>query len=291
VLKAFADTDSFSGENSPTFFVVYAHDAPNVGKADAARVQKLIDLLKILRTKVISDRSLFPGPWHTRENGVVCDVLSNQFCLLTKGSNAGSVDNARRVDKVILCCSEVLQSYHEDSHMKAYTEAIKDFYFDTRDSKNTDEVKKGLETIVKAYCDKEGFHHVLTELAFLEIRCIEEERCHGIIPVVLNGDGIEPFPFFNHGVPLWLKVQGHSKSIIHESQVLHRLLFKLLRQLFEEQHESIDQFEFCYKNCAEMLSPTSSLPSLENFEHLVSTEINSTLKRLIYRYAATLRTG
>jgi hypothetical protein len=176
--------------------------------------------------------------------------------------------------------------------MKTYTAAIKEFYFHPeRDLNNPDEVKKGIERIVKTYCDKEGFHHVLTELAFLEIRSEKEKRYHGIIPVMLNGDGIKSLPFFDSGVHLWLKPQGHSKSMIHECQALHRLLFNLLRQLYEDQHASIDEFEICYKNCVETLSYASSLPSQKNFEDLVSTEIKLTLDRQIRSLRATLRAG
>jgi hypothetical protein len=176
--------------------------------------------------------------------------------------------------------------------MKRYTERIKDFYFDARcDLKNTDEVKKGIEGIVKEYCDKEGegFHHVLTELAFLEIRTIQEEKQHGIIPVVLNEDSIEIPSFLDIGVPLRLKPQKPSKSMIHECQVLHRLLFNLLRQLYEDKHASINEFEDCYKKCAHSLE--SNLPSPEKFERLISTEIKLTLDRLLRRRLATFRTG
>ncbi|CZR68408.1 related to ankyrin [Phialocephala subalpina] len=229
ILREFADTDLFSKEISPTCFLVYAHDAPNVGNADAARAQQLIDWLKTLRSIVFADRSQFL-PWYDRENGAAGrDILSNQFCILPKSGNAGSVYNISSVDKVILCCSEVLQSYYGDSRVKKYTQDIRDFYFDReRNLQNTNEVKEGIKRIVKAYSDREGFHYVLTELAFLEIRSIQEQHNHGIIPVVLNGEGIESLPFFKNEVALWLKPKLHSKSTIHEFQIRHKFFFKLL---------------------------------------------------------------
>ena len=291
LLKAFAEVDLFNKPESPTFFLVYAHNNPEAGTANAARVRDLISWLRILRSRVISDRSLSLEPWATREDSdFFRDILSNQFCLLPKRGKATSVSNVSNVDKVILCCSDVLQSYSEDVRMKAYTSAIREFYFRPEtDPENTDEVKKGLEKIVQSYCDKEGFHHVITELAFLEIRCLRSERHHGIIPIMLNGDNIKYLPLHSIGVPLWLKPQAHSKSIIHECQVLHRLLFNLLRQLYKDRHTSIYEFEDCYKSCAERLSPGSILPSQEDFGHLIAREIASTMGRLASNHSATVR--
>ena len=293
LLEAFAELDLFNKPKSPTFFLVYAHETHHkAGKANAALARDLIHWLRVLRSRVISDRSLSVEPWATREDSdSFRDILSNQFCLLPKRGKATSVSHVSNVDKVILCCSEVLQSYSEDSRMKPYTKAINEFYFRPEtDPENTDEVKKGLEEIVKLYCDEEGFHHVLTEMAFLKIRCTQEKRHHGIIPVLLNGDNIKYLPLHNIGVPLWLKPQAQSKSIIHESQVLHRLLFNLLRQLYEDKHTSISAFEECYKTCAEKISPGSVLPSQKNFDDSIAAEIASTMGRLVSNHTATLRT-
>lgn len=293
ILETFADTDEFIKEESPTFFLVYAHENASAGKANAALARNLIRWLTVLRSKVLSDRSTSLGPWWTRGDGNFHrDILWNQFCLLPESGKAGSVHNISSVDKVILCCSEVLQSYHEDSRMKEYTEAIKNFYRDpNRDITNTDEVKKGIEGIVKEYCGKEGFHHVLTELAFLEIRCIQQEKQHGIVPVVLDDDSITIPGFLDIGVPLRLKPQKPSQSMIHECEVLHRLLFNLLGQLYQNRTVSIEEFKECYRKLVEKLSLQSSVPSLEEFEISISAEIKLAVDRLIRRGLATHRTG
>jgi hypothetical protein len=291
VLETFADIDLADNAKSPTIFLVYAHDNRSVGNADAELARDLIYWLGVIRSKVISDRSPSLEPWVTREDSdSFRDILSNQFCLLPKRDNIRRVYDFSNVDKVILCCSEVLQNYYEDSRMKAYTTTIREFYLRSKtDLKSTDEIKKGIEGIVKLYYDKEGFHHVLTELAFLEIRYIEEERHHGIIPVLLNGGSIKYLPFQNSGIPLWLKPQGQSKSMIHERQVLHRLLFNLLLQIYEGHHASIKKFEECYKNCAKRLAPGSILPLQEEFDLLISTEIALTSGQLASSHVATLR--
>jgi hypothetical protein len=196
------------------------------------------------------------------------------------------------VDKVVVCCSEVLQAYYEDGRMKAYIKAIDEFYFHPNtDLNNSEEVKEGLERIVRSYQDREGFHHVLTELAFLKIRYALNQRHHGIIPVVLNGDGIKYLPLQDTGVPLWLKPQEPSKSMIQECQVLHRLLFNLLHQLYENQHTSISAFQDCYNSCVAELSTWSISQSQENLDRLISIKIASTMKKLASSLAATIRTG
>lgn len=262
-----------------------------MGKADAALARQLIDWLKVLRAKVFSDRSTRSELWSTREDGVTRDILFNQFCLLPKEGNIDSVDNSNRVEKVILCCSEVLQRYREDGRMKAYTEDIKKFYRENREWKNTKELEKGIERIVETYCDKGGFHHVLTEVAFLEIRSIQEERDHGIIPIKLNGASIKYLPFFSSGNTHWLAPQKHSRSVFHECQVLHRLFFKLLRRLYEDHHAAIDELEDCYERCVKRLSPEVSLPSQKDLDDLLSKETLTAVNRINRNLAARTRTG
>ena len=293
VLERFGATDLFRKPETPTFFIVYAHDNPSIGTADAAVVKQLITGLKALTTKVISDRSLVPEAWYTREEGdAVRDVLSNQFCLLPKDGKLRDEGIISSVDKVILCCSEVLGNYYKDGLMKTFIRAIKEFYFHPEtDRKNPKQIQNGIEEIVKKYYERDGFHHVVTELAFLEIRSIQQKRDHGIIPVVLNGDGIKSIPFLDDGVPLWLKPQQPSESVVHECQNQHRLIFKLLRQMYTNQHASIDEFEMCYKRCAEMIFTGSVLPTQPKLENFLSTELKITVDQLIEHRTAALRTG
>jgi hypothetical protein len=176
--------------------------------------------------------------------------------------------------------------------MKNYLQAIKDFYSSARrDLRYTDEIKNGIEEIVRTYQDKEGFHHVLTELAFLEIRCVQEDGHHSVIPVVFNGDGIRSLPLFSSGVPLWLTPQRHGKSLIHKCQASHRLLFNLLRQIYPTKHRAIDEFNNCYEKCVELFLPGSSQSSRETFEDKISVEIKLTVDRLIKHGLAIIRTG
>ena len=283
LLEEFADLDIFSQE-STTFFVVYAHDVPNGGKADAAIVRQLIAWFKALRAKVLSDQSLRPEFCSTRDERVVHDILSNQFCLLPKTKNPRSSENASRVDKVILCCSEVLQGYHEDVRMISYHQALKNVCVGIEGWKSTHELERGIEEVVKEHLEKEGFHHVLTEMAFLDVRSVHAEKCHqdhGIIPVVLSGDGIKTLPFFDRGVPLWLKLQRQSKSMIHECQASHRLFFNLLRHLYTDLEKEIGEIEECYGKCVKNLERGLGSPWNESFDQAIQKEILRTQQQLI----------
>lgn len=248
-----------------------------------------MDWLKILRTKSYSDRSLHVQ-WYTREDdNVDSDILSNQMCLLPKNRQAWNNYDIRTVDKVILCCSDVLRNYYEDSRMKTYTQALKNAYPET-EVEDIDEIKREVENIVNQYDGKDGFHHVLTELAFLEIRHRQQGKKHGIIPIVLNGDGIRYFSFFSDGVPVWLHRQENSKSIIHESQASHRLFFNLLRRIYDGLEAELTSFENCYNECVNTLIGSTSL-SPEEIEHMISKNIHSAFDRVIRDKAAGIRTG
>jgi hypothetical protein len=287
LLADLADTDAFTEDGSPSIFLVYAHES-GYGTADARKAQQLIKWLRCLRSKILSDRTSALRLWSTREDGnaPTHDILSNQLCLLPQSARDSNLHKRRRldkigaVDKVVLCCSEVLQSYHEDTRMRSYIDSIKEFYLCSRqESYSFEETQKGLEAILKKHrYNKEYFHHILTELAFLEIRSIEEKEAEKIIPVVLNGDGIENMPYFHSATPLWLKVERSDE--LDESQSLHKLFFNLLRLLYEDQHTIIDEFELCYKTCAERILTDVKFFSNEEFQRFVTNEVVKTLHRL-----------
>ena len=131
------------------------------------------------------------------------------------------------------------------------------------------------------------FHHVLTELAFLGIRSTQNQTNHGIIPVLLSGDGIEYLSI--SGVPLWLKLQEKSSSKIHECQTLHKLFFKILHQIYTDNYQEIDIFERCYTNCVQELSQGLELPSQEEFESFVLSQLRLGSKQIVQNNLATFR--
>ncbi|RDW63389.1 hypothetical protein BP6252_10934 [Coleophoma cylindrospora] len=293
ILNIFAEIDYFSKESSPTIFLVYAHENPSVGNANAAWAVQLIDWLGKVQSRTFSDRSLVPGFWATREDNFasVHDVLSNQFCLLPARSPVARGKRVTRVDKVIVCCSEVLQSYFEDSRMHGYINAVKDFYSDMeKEHQDADTIENGIRKLVQQYRDKDGFHHVVTELVFLEIRSSRATRLHDIIPVVFNGNDIKYLPYFDETETVWMKVRD-VPSMLHPCQALHKLFFKVLRRLYEDQERTIKELEDFYWKCTQSQLSQGSLPEYEAFMNTISTEKRKTLRNLDKNLYASIRVG
>jgi hypothetical protein len=282
ILESFAETDAFASDTSPSTFFVYAHENASAGNADHVAAIRLITWLRAIRSKTFSDKSPSLGVRATREEGnlAVHDILSNQFCLLPKRKKPGKVNKISSVDKVIICCSEVLQSYYEDTRMKSYIEGIKDVYFRAeRNCQETSVIRQGVLELIKKHHNEEGFHHVLTELSFLEIRSSLGENSHSILPIVLNGDGIKFLPYFKRAEPVWLKAEEYPE-MLHPCQMLHKLFFKVLSRVFDDHHQLIDEYKICYQDCVKSLDGSGCLPLKENFEKNILMQIVGTLERL-----------
>ncbi|RDW69569.1 hypothetical protein BP6252_08589 [Coleophoma cylindrospora] len=287
ILDTFHDTDSFGREDSPTIFIVYAHHNSNVaGKAAGDHIStELIDILKRVGSRTFSDR--YPSErvyWSSRDSDAFHNIIGNQSIILPKSRSEERRNKVHSSDKVILCWSEMLEEYYKDEGMKKYIEAIKIFYNTNgrhlRRNDN-DKLKDELKKITATYSkDNPVFHHVLTEMAFLEIR-YEEMRHHGIVPVQINGDGDLPKPeFLGNNTDLWQNPPDVDKSldpnenVIHKKKRLHLWVFKLLKKLFVDfnQQIRIDEFEACYKACIakleEQQEPSSDITSLPTLKEL-----------------------
>ncbi|RDW66117.1 hypothetical protein BP6252_09752 [Coleophoma cylindrospora] len=301
VIECLADLDSFK-KSSTSIFLVYAHENDKLTpklKAEAEKAQKIIEWLLCLRAKALTDRSpLFRDSKSVRDTGNLGahDILSNQFCLLPNSGKATSIHEVSCVDKVILCSSEVLQVYHKDNKMKEYIRDIKAFYASKKDlrvgtKEDQEDFRTGLRGIVRSYIGTQppdvdtSFHHVITEMAFLEIRAEQDkdESCQSIIPVILNGD--RP-PLVDE-----LHIRVHPSDIsqdcvIHETQILHKMFFRLLKRIFENLDGCVGVFEKCYDECVK----TAPTKSEKDFEHLVSTNITNAFGEVIRDHLATCRT-
>ncbi|RDW57304.1 hypothetical protein BP5796_12754 [Coleophoma crateriformis] len=293
VLNVFAEIDYFSKESSPTIFLVYAHENPSVGNANAEWAVRLIGWLGKVRSRTFSDKSLVPGLWATREDNFasVHDVLSNQFCLLPARSTVAKGKRVTRVDKVIVCCSEVLQSYFTDPRMNGYIKALKEFYSDMeKEYQDADTIENGIQKLVQKYRNEDGFHHVVTELVFLEIRSSQKARRHDIIPVVFNGNDIKYLSYFDETETVWMKVRD-VPSMLHPCQALHKLFFKVLRRLYEDKERTINELEDLYWKCTQSLLSQESLPGYEAFMETISVEKRKTLGNLERSLYASIRVG
>ncbi|KIX03064.1 uncharacterized protein Z518_06614 [Rhinocladiella mackenziei CBS 650.93] len=219
----------------PCSFVVYAHENADIGEANSQYVTEIIEWLKKIRAPIVSDRSpLLLWGTENDTNPAVHDILSSQIRLLP------AYKSSDKVEKVILCVSQVLRKYCQDTFALGYMTQIRELY-DTH-KQNMQKFETEIREFVKAQLKANGFHHVLTEIAFLDIR----RRHHnnggdGIISITLDGGdlGIESLT----GLSVYLKVHPTPKP-----GHLHWLFFKLLQRLYPSRHRDFDLWCECYEN-------------------------------------------
>lgn len=208
------------------------------------------------------------------------NILSNQFCLLPASRHAGD-RKITSVDKVIVCGSSLLESYYQNEFTPHYVSRIQELY-DHFQHKTRDELQKEIRSFVETQCKKEGFHHVLTELAFVALRRTQDDKCHGIIPVALHENSVGYLPF--------LKASDHYIKLKSpkDPSSLHKLFFSLLQRVYIEEHERIDIFRTCYTEARKRLE---NRPSTES-QTIIKEEISKALDRwLQHRNAATRGNG
>ncbi|KAI1746361.1 hypothetical protein F4680DRAFT_401207 [Xylaria scruposa] len=229
LLEGFADLDVFNGLSTPVIFVVYAHNN-EVGESKADVVHLLIKWLKTIRARAISDKLPLLSSIEYTDSVPAGNILDNQFRLIpARGSD--------HVQKVILCGSEVLQHYWADPFTENYVRSIRGLYQEDGLRQFQDNVRER----VQKDSGKPGFHHILTELAFLQIRKDADRTHHGIIPVVLTGDDVRHYLPFIEASDVFLKNQEHDPR---------KMFFKLLERIFIHMGDRtvIDAISNCYAN-------------------------------------------
>ncbi|KAI1157290.1 hypothetical protein F5B18DRAFT_238352, partial [Nemania serpens] len=142
----------------------------------------------------------------------VHNILDNQFRLLPRSSSSS-------VDKVIVFGSEVLRQYKQYPFAGRYMQELQTVYEKAR----PEDCESEIRTLVETRCKEVGFHHVLTELAFLQIRKNKHSKSHSIIPVVLSGDNVEYLEFVKK-CDVFLKDPNKER---------YKLFFKLLGRVYD----------------------------------------------------------
>lgn len=282
ILNTLANTDVFSRSTSPSNFIVYTHDSPEKGTANAKCVDLFIQWLKILRSRTLSDRSPVLL-WSRREgeDAAIENILSNQFCLLPAGCRVDDAGTIISVDKVIVCGSSLLRRYYEDAFASQYVHAILALY-DKFQRNSRDELQRETRDLVEKQCKREWFHHVLTELAFVELRRSQNDGNHGIIPISLDEDGLEYLPFLQN-CDHYLKLKSTFKLFD-----LHKFFFNLLQRIYTEEHERIAIFRDCYKEASKRLQ--HKMPT--DVQVIIDEEISKAQDRwLQLQIAATRERG
>ncbi len=221
--------------SQPSLFIVYAHNCDAAGEAKAEIARYLIEQLSELCVKLYSDQTPLAQPYSglqqaPRTESQLEDILISQLGLLPTSLRRG----IHPVDKVVVCCSEVLAQYLKWAHYPAFYEQLQAAYdVDVRQQSDTH-----IREVVKAFYKKDGFHHVLTEIAFLQIRAKDRGDAHGIIPVELTANSHEPYLdlFMSEAtvrigdIPR-LEWQAKAGQPVYQNEGRHAVLLKLIERL------------------------------------------------------------
>lgn len=293
ILDQFAATSHFSSSvSAPSIFIVYAHDNEEEGNACGDCVRKLINWLEKIHARVLWDHSPLPAFQSRKEgNEAIHDILANQICLLPQRTHNDDSTTGTGVDKVIVCGSEVLERYCNKVYATSYVEDIVGIC-----QAYAGEPMDTLKSIIRGRVEFErgngDFHHILTELAFLQVRrsIFPETEGHGIVPVVFNQINTYEAPmqylpiFYNTDVKLKLKST--------DATSLQRLFFKLLERLFPDDRDFVRSFRECYYWVFNMLELESEQQVFqERFESVLNQGITEAYNRYWSDLCLIIRDG
>ncbi|EFY96771.2 nacht nucleoside triphosphatase [Metarhizium robertsii ARSEF 23] len=174
ILKIFKHRKIF--EDAPSFFVVYAWDQkshPGL-PADSSIVHEMIQWFEDAGYSTMYSDSTPPS-----EKA----VIDGQLRLLPIAAYPDSVQN------VILCGSKLLGHYMAGRYFKKYASKIIRTYHEARQNETKIPISQILRGVQQQYerTASRKFHHVMTELALLDIRNAYNEKST-VIPYLLNGD-------------------------------------------------------------------------------------------------------
>ncbi|KAI0138000.1 hypothetical protein F4776DRAFT_670644 [Hypoxylon sp. NC0597] len=225
------------------------------------------------------DKSPLPL-WSTREGGsaAIQNILDNQFCLLPARDNSDEIGTINSVEKVIVCGSELLKRYYENTLTVSYVDAIETSYTEGQtESADPQVLQQNVRGVVESNCCHDTFHHVLIELAFLELRRAQSpDSNRGIIPVALDNELMTYLPFLNN-CDLVLKLMSL------EEVDLHRPCSRLPQKIYKEEHSLIHRFEGCYNEATERLKKEVTMAqgiSQERLDAIVYSEIHKAAEEL-----------
>ncbi len=289
----------------PSAFLVYAHDNPHYGMADAGTSKFLIDHLVKLGVNLYSDQRpkglQAPAALSTREDTArVDDILTSQLCLLPT-----AIGGIQPVDKVIVCGSQVLGHYLQwgeaGKHYQAYCKDLKKAYGLAQ--QNPARAEAEIRKVVNTYSQQADFHHVLTEMAFLKIRTDYLDQ-HGIIPVSLCANGyalcvqdlVEATTVRIEDMPRFASQQASGQAV-YQHQGRHLVFFKLLERLLAQHGAEalLRTFWTAYSDLIKRLNGEASVPKAAEYIRVwgqISQNVQATLQTLRAQVDAhTLRTA
>lgn len=287
ILEQLAACDLFSNPaHAPTIFPVYAHKNDAVGVSHENCVHDLIRWLQRVKARVLSDKSALPPLVSKQEKtSAQRNILSNQIRLLPTGKSAKPGETGTTIDKVIVCASDVLERYCETENAKNYMEHIRNLC-DLNGGQSMESIEARIRQEVEGETSKDDFHHVLTELAFLQARKSHLVGDHGIVPLALNGAYKLPYLSFFGSTDLTLKLDSPTPP------ALHKLFFKLLEQLFVEEKDLVKECKKCYDEVITELNLESGEPSsIASFHNCLRPKISNMYQNHWSAFSTAMRNG
>jgi hypothetical protein len=273
-LFAFSLTRIFSHAKAPSFFLIYAHNNADHGQAEDGTVKQFIHDFGTMHAKIRSDRSKDLSAMART------DIFHNQACLLPKRVATDPVD------LVVLFHSEVLSSYcGEDkgrrfiSQLKEVSEPILDrLYGRDNDQSSLNRSISEYQEKVKAFINNQDkLHHVLTELAFVELRASYDRNIASIIPISLHGGQeriLEDLPYLTN--------TSHYSSMKHcwgrGIYVQQRFFLGLVERMYGKAPLVIDFIKARYNEGIAKI-PQYTHMSIEQFRKEVGWQIYEDLRR------------
>ncbi len=286
--------------NKPSLFLVYAHNNPSHGKAAADTAKYLIDKLSKIQIKLYSDQTPMgpmysSSPGELKADGKLEDILTSQLCLLPTQLR-GDVEP---VNKVVVCCSEVLSSYLRWPHYQSFYQQLQKAYHTDKAQKDTSAIRVVVKKFSQEPPYRAEFHHVLTEIAFLQIRAAELGDQHGIIPVSLSPKSYEyclarfiPTTTVRMEDIVRFEGQAQAGQEVYPNQSRHWVLFKLIERLLVSNDEAgtfLNQFWQGYSDFISQLKHSPCAPSPLEFAKLINGIFGGIRTALYSRLAVTVQ--
>ena len=220
-----------TGNCQPSIFLIYAHNAHGKAEpADADIAVKIIKWMHKLGINILSDKT--PSGNQNIRSGeshkLHANILQSQLRILPNRKNTADI--------VILCGSQLMSSYLIQPFFTEYRHALKKLLTNHHlDNQSTDAI---LEDAIKSYEKNEAFHHVMTELIFLEERYKQSMQHGKIIPLLLNGETDSVLPDFISRTNVYIGEFRYRKADswigreTFENQGMYKGFLKLLHLLF-----------------------------------------------------------
>ncbi len=292
--KALSTLASWEVPNKHSLFLVYAHNNPACGEAKADISKYLIEKLSTIRALLYSDQTPM-GPTYSNsveeaKDGKLEDILTSQLCLLPVKLREG----VEPIDRVVVCCSEVLGNYLTWLHYEDFYQALRAAYRQDLEQRSTAAIREVVRKFSQEDPYQSGFHQVLTEIAFLQIRAEARPVEHGIIPVSLTPNSYYSclarfISTTTVRMEDTIRLEGQE---VYPNQSRHGVLFKLIERLLARNDEAKTLLDKFWEGYGKLITQLKEVPitlSALEFDNLVEGIFKEVETVWLKQLARTLR--